>query len=305
MFSNTSSFNYGVDLTFAIILAISVFFLVGITAVMIYFVIRYHHKRNPVASNIKNHVGLEILWTVVPTILVMVMFYFGWAGYNEMRKVPKDAMVVKVTGRMWSWSFEYPNGKTTDTLVVPVNQAVRLELYSPDVVHSLYIPAFRVKEDLVPGDNNYMWFKANEEGSYNIFCAEYCGTRHSNMISKVVVVKQEFYDKWISDTAKVALTGIDGGLALLKANACLSCHTTDGSAMVGPSFKGIMGRKTTVVTDAGEKTITVDDAYIINSMNNPNEQVVKGFNKGLMMEYKEKLSDDEKKMIVEYLKTLK
>ena len=304
MFSNASNFTNGVDLTFAIIIGISLFFLVGLTFLMIYFMVRYHHKRNPVAKDIPGHTGLEILWTVVPTILVLVMFYYGWAGYNDMRTPPKDAMKITATGRMWSWTFEYENGKKADTLVIPKDKAVYLDLVSEDVIHSLYIPAFRVKEDLVPGDTNWMWFIGQQLGTYNILCAEYCGDRHSYMVSKVDVIPQDDFVKWYNDTAKPNLVGPEAGLALFKTNACLSCHSTDGSAMVGPSFKGFWERKTKVTGAEGEKEIIADEAYFKRSLNEPNAEVVEGYSP-MMPPYADKFTEEEIQQMIEYLKTLK
>lgn len=304
MFTNASNFSDNVDFTFAIIIGISLFFLIGITFLMIYLIIRYNHKRNPKATDIPGHFGLELLWTIVPTLLVLVMFYYGWAGYNDMRTPPADALKIKATGRMWSWSFEYENGKVTDTLVIPKDKAVKIDLRSEDVIHSLYIPAFRVKEDLVPGDSNWMWFIGQQIGTYNILCAEYCGDRHSYMISKVDVIPPADFEKWYNDTTKAALVGAEAGLALMKQNACLSCHSVDGSPMVGPSFKGIYGRETTVETDDGEKNFTADDAYIIRSIEDPGVEVAKGFSK-VMPPYKEKFTQKELEQIIDYLKTLK
>lgn len=302
MFSNASNFVQGVDLSFAIILGVSVFFLVGITAVMIYFVIKYSRKNNPKASNIHGNNKLEVIWTVIPTILVLVMFYFGWMGYKPMRSIPKDAIPIKVYAQMWNWNFEYANGKTSDTLFVPVDKAVSLDLISRDVLHSFYIPAFRVKEDVVPGKESKLWFIGQEEGNYNIFCAEYCGDRHSYMLSKVVVLPENEYTKWYNDTTKSA---DHPGLLVLKKNACISCHSLDGTKIVGPSFKGIWGKTETVITNDAEREITIDEAYIKHSIVEPNADVVKGFNKGLMISYKDLVSEKEMNDIIEYIKTLK
>ncbi len=302
MFTNASNFTNDVDFTFALIIGISLFFLIGLTALMIYFMVRYHHKRNPKATDIEGNVTLEILWTVIPTILVLVMFYYGWAGYNKMRTPPKNALVIKATGRMWSWSFEYGNGKITDTLVIPLNKAVKLDLHSEDVIHSLFIPAFRIKEDLVPGDSNWMWFIGQQEGSYSILCAEYCGDRHSYMISKVDVIPAEEFAKWYNDTT--ASTD-DPGLVLIKNNACFSCHSTDGSRLVGPSFKDIYNRQTIVVLEDGSKeNIKADDEYLLESMNQPNAKVVDGYPQNVMSNYSDKFTDKQRRQIVNYLKNL-
>jgi len=302
MFTNASNFTNDVDLTLAIIIGISLFFLIGLTALMIYFMIRYHHTRNPKATDIHGSVKLEIIWTVIPTLLVLVMFYYGWAGYTNMRTAPDDAIVIKATGRMWSWSFEYENGKITDTLVVPKDKAVKLLLFSDDVIHSLYIPAFRIKEDLVPGKDNWMWFIGQQEGSYSILCAEYCGDRHSYMVSKVDVIAQDKYNTWYNDKS---VSNEPAGLVLLKQNACISCHSLDGNRLVGPSFKGLMGRETKVVLeDESTQTITADSAYIIESINEPNKKIVESYSK-VMPAYKDKFKEEQLSEIIKYLESIK
>jgi len=302
MFSDASNFVQGVDTSFAIILGASVFFLVSITAVMIYFVVRYNKKKHPQAVDVHENKKLEIIWTLVPTLLVLVMFYFGWTGYKPMRSFPDDAIQITVNAQMWSWQFEYANGKSSDTLVVPKDKAVVLHLQSRDVVHSLYIPAFRIKEDVVPGGNNKMWFIGQKEGDFDIFCAEYCGDRHAYMMSKVVVVPEMDYNKWYNDTTASA---DHPGLAVLKKNACISCHSLDGTKIVGPSFKGIWGHEVEVITNGEERTVTVDEDYIKRSVYEPNADVVKDFKSGLMISYKDLVSEDELKDIIEYIKTLK
>lgn len=302
MFSNASNFVQDVDFTFAVILGISLVFLVGITGVMIYFIIKYNHKKNPVASNIKGNHTLEILWTVIPTILVMVMFYYGWAGYDKMRIVPEDAIKIKTTAKMWSWQFEYENGKITDSLVIPKDKAVTLDMMSEDVIHSLYIPAFRIKEDIIPGDTTFMWFIGQELGTYNILCAEYCGERHSFMITTLDVLEEADYNQWLNDTSKV---DEHPGLSVLKVNACTACHSLDGNRIVGPSFKGMLGLKETIINSAGEEVeIVVDDAHIIKSIYEPNEDIVKSYNKNLMTSYKDKINEQQMQDILDYLKTI-
>jgi cytochrome c oxidase subunit 2 len=301
--SGASNFVEGVDLSFAIILGISLFFLVGITAVMIYFVVKYRRSKNPKASNIHGNNKLEIIWTVIPTILVLIMFYFGWIGYKPMREVPEGAIPVKVYGQMWAWSYEYENGKVSDKLVVPINQPVKLDLISRDVLHSFYIPAFRIKEDVVPGRDNYMWFIAEEEGSYNVFCAEYCGDRHAYMLSTVEVIPEDEYLAWLETSDAPA--GEHPGLTILKQNACISCHSLDGSALIGPTFKGIYGRKEVVIEGEQEYEISVDEEYIRKSIYEPNAQLVKGYNKGLMISYTEQIDEEAMNQVIDYLKTLK
>ena len=302
MRTGASTFAQGVDLSLYIIAGISIFFLIGITAVMIYFVFRYNKKRNPKSSHIEGNNTIEVVWTVIPTILVMVMFYYGWMGFKPMRNVPDDAMVIKAYGQMWKFSFEYPNGTITDTLVVPIHQPVKLELISRDVLHSFFVPAFRIKEDMVPGKNNYMWFEANTEGRYDVLCAEYCGQLHSYMLSSVTVVTEARYNEWMAVVS--AKSDEHPGLAIMKQNACFTCHSQDGSKLIGPSFKGIYGKKEIVVTDGAEREITIDDEYISRSIKDPNADVVQGYMKGLMIPYGTVINDEQIADIIDYIKTL-
>jgi cytochrome c oxidase subunit 2 len=163
---------------------------------MLYFVYRYSRKRNPVASQIEGNTTLEIVWTVVPIILVMIMFFVSWAGFKNMRDVPAGAMEVGVTGQMWKWSFEYDNKKKSDTLFLPVNRDIKFNLSSIDVIHSFFLPAFRVKEDVVPGRINYFWIRTTDIGSYYASCAEYCGLNHSYMYAQIKVVDEETFLDW-------------------------------------------------------------------------------------------------------------
>lgn len=197
MFDDVSNFVNSVDGTFLFTLIVSIFFLVLITVLMIFFVIKYSRKRNPKATNIHGNTWLEIAWTGIPTILVLIMFWYGWQGYLEMTNVPEDAMPVKVTAQMWKWSFQYEDGKTTDSLYVPVNKPIKLILHSNDVNHSFFIPAFRLKKDVFPNRERIAWFIAKETGEYDIACSEYCGLNHSYMYSKIFVLPQEEFKNWM------------------------------------------------------------------------------------------------------------
>lgn len=306
---NASNFVTGVDKAFFLIMGISLVFLVGLTFTMIYFIYKYNNKKNPHATQIKGSTKLEIIWTVIPTILVLVMFYYGWAGWAPMRTAPKDTFNVTVTGRMWNFTFQYENGKQTDTLYVPQNKAVKMKLVSMDVIHGFYIPAFRIKEDVVPGREKMSWFIPEREGSFELFCSEYCGMNHSYMYTYVKVLPQDKFNAWYVDTTKVAEAAVDSptatGKRIMKNIGCFACHTIDGNKLVGPSFKGIYGHTATVITDGKEREITVDDEYIKKSIYEPNADVVKGFNKGLMQPYVGQLSEGDISQIIEYLKTLK
>jgi cytochrome c oxidase subunit 2 len=298
-----SNFVEGVDLAFKIIFGISLFFLAGITTVMLYFVIRYNRKRHPKAIQIKDNNFLEFTWITIPIILVLLMFYYGYIAFSPMRNVPKDAIPITVIGKMWVWSFEYEGGKESPVLVVPLNKAVKLNLRSLDVIHSLYIPAFRIKEDVVPGKKNYMWFIAQQLGEYDILCTVYCGLRHSYMETKVKVVSEAEYATWLK--AIPDKSSEPAGLTILKKNACTGCHSIDGSKLVSASFKGLYGKKERVVTNGIERSVTVDDAYIRTSVYEPDKDVVVGYPKGIMKTYKGLVTEDELAKILEYLKSLK
>jgi cytochrome c oxidase subunit 2 len=209
-----SNFVAGVDLAFMVILGISIFFLVGLTIVMLVFIRKYRKDKHPEAIQNEGSNKLEALWTGIPLVLVLVMFYFGWMGWRPMKNPPEDAMRVKAIARMWNFRFEYPNGKITDSLYVPINEPVILDLVALDVLHSLYIPAFRVKEDMVPGQEKDMWFIPGTEGEFDLFCTEYCGLEHSYMFTGVKVMPKEVFDDWIADTsAVVAVVDTETSLA--------------------------------------------------------------------------------------------
>ncbi|MFA3782057.1 cytochrome c oxidase subunit II [Melioribacteraceae bacterium 4301-Me] len=196
MFSGPSSHAAHVDFIMFYIVAVAVILLIGITSTMIYFVFKYNRKKGHKPQDIHGNVVLETVWIVIPTILVLSMFYFGYMGFKEFRYVPEGAFVVDVTARQWQWQFKYDNGVTTDTLYVPVNKPIKLNLESVDVNHSLYIPAFRIKQDVIYGRKNYMVFTPDEVGSFDIACAEYCGLDHWNMYTKLVVMPSDKFDLW-------------------------------------------------------------------------------------------------------------
>jgi cytochrome c oxidase subunit II len=304
MFSKASNFVNGVDFAFLIITGISVFFLITLTGTMIYFVFKYNKSKGKPAVQIKDNMILEITWITVPMIIVLYMFYIGWEGFIPMRQVPKDAMEVTATGSMWKFQFEYPGDKQSDTLVVPIDKAVKVNLKSKDVLHGFSVPAFRIKEDMVPQKPNFAWFKAGELGDFDIFCTVYCGLNHSYMLSVIRVVSQADYDKWIARLpVKKADTSL--GLKVLEKNGCVACHSTDGSKVVGPSFKGLAGSMRSVVTNGAKRQVMADEAYIKNSIQNPDADVADGFSSGLMKSYTKMVSDAEISQINDYLKSLK
>lgn len=313
MTSDPVSFVDSVDNVFLFLLIVSVILLVGITVLMIYFIIRYSRKRNPNPEDIHGNALLEILWTVIPTFLVLGMFYYGWINFRSMRDVPADALEIDVIAQMWTWSYTYQNGATTDTLYVPVDQNIKLNLFSRDVLHSYYIPAFRIKFDVVPGSQQYLWFNPNRIGKYDVLCTEYCGLQHSYMLSSIVVLSQPEYEAWYRDNAAPVEAADPGaqpignsarGAQLVRINGCLACHSTDGTTLISNSFKGLYGTKTVVVKDGEERELTVTDDYIRRSIREPAIELVKGF-QNLMPPLGDRLSDQDIEDILSYLKDIK
>ncbi len=307
---DASNFVEGVDRAFMITLGFAFIFLLVLTFLIILFMIRYNRKKHPKAVQIKGNARLEYIWTGAALILVLVLFYFGWAGWKPMTKAPDDAMQVKAVARMWKFQFVYGNGRVSDSLVLPVDRAVVLDLVSLDVIHSLYIPAFRIKSDMVPGMKKTMWFRPQREGEYDLFCAEYCGLQHSYMNAIVEIMAANDYEAWYADTSSAAVPAEEGvpawqaGFEVLKKYGCNVCHSSDGSKLVGPSYLGLFGEIQTVVTDGREREVVADSAYIHRSIMDPNADVVKGFNRGLMISYEDQVNEEEIGQIVAYLRHL-
>lgn len=286
----------GADRVFLVSLGISVFFLLFITALMIYFVIRYSKERHPKAENIEGNTWLEITWTLVPLVVFLAIFYYGWTNFDYTRNPPRNAMVVNVLGRQWNWSFQYPNGKVTSVLYAALEKPMRLDIRSADVIHGFFVPAFRLKMDAVPGHVNTTWFQPTQLGAYDIECTVICGVDHSYMLSKVVVVPVKDFETWYfggddapepgkalvaANSPALNSAGSSGaeapGLAVLKAKNCLVCHSIDGKPMVGPTLKGLYGSTETVVSGGITSTVKVDDAYIQRAIKDPAASIVKGY----------------------------
>ena len=313
MYSTTgieaSNFVSTFNTSFYFIAGISMLFLTGLTITMLYFVFRYNNKKNKTAIQNEGNTWLEIIWTVIPVLLSLVMFYYGWAGWKPMSKAPKDSLNITSVARMWSFSFQYGNGKQSPDLIIPVNTPVKLKLVSLDVLHSLFIPAFRVKSDIVPGTEKMMWFLPQAVGEYDLYCAEYCGLRHSYMNANVKVLSSEDFNAWYADSTTVKQAGKEPapgseGLKIMINQGCNACHSSDGTKIVGPSYLNLYGEKQLVIRDGKEVTVTVDDEYIKRAILDPNSDIVKGYPKDLMQSYKDALTDDDVSKIIEYLKSL-
>lgn len=273
---------------------------------MIYFVLKYKRKSpNDKTAYITHDTRLEVLWSVIPLIIFLVVFAWGWVVYHEMRTMPKDALEIHVTGKQWAWTIEYKNGVKATELVVPVNRDVKLILASDDVIHSFYVPSFRIKQDAVPGRYQALWFNAEKLGEFNVFCTEYCGTSHSGMITKLKVVTQEDFDKWLIEESEVGLLPIaQRGAKYFQTRACASCHNVDNpTAKVGPSLFKKWGLES--VQDDGSKVV-FDENHVRESMLKPQEKISAGFPKpSPMPSFQGQLSESELTAIIEYIKGLK
>jgi cytochrome c oxidase subunit 2 len=298
-----------VDSTFIYILVFALLLFFAIVFLMVYFLVRYRRARNPRPTQIPGHTGLELLWIGLSTLLVLTMFFFGLAGFRFLRRAPADSLPVKVIARQWSWLFEYPNGLKSVDLVAPLGRNLRLEFASEDVIHSFYVPAFRIKQDTVPGMTTQAWFRASQTGTFDILCAEYCGERHSAMLAKLFVLPPQQFALWYAGKP-VQVAGLtsgspqDAGLELLRQKGCLGCHSTDGSRSSGPTFQGLYGRIEQVLREGRLESVTVDDAYLRSSILTPAAELVVGF-RNIMPPGKPALSDAEIEQIIAYLHTLR
>lgn len=302
-----------VDDVMLFIVAISVVLLIGVTVAMIFFVFKYHRKKGHKPVDIHGNLWLEILWIGIPTILVLAMFYYGYLGFSKIRYISEDAFEIEVTARMWAWEFNYPNGKKTDSLYIPVDKPIKLTMESADVNHSLYIPAFRIKEDVIAGRTTYLSFTAETIGRYDIACAEYCGLKHSMMYSAVIAMDEREFASWYDSDAQNDSTDILNeevpmaqltNHSLLVEKGCMTCHTIDGTEKLAPSFKGLVGNKKIVLTDGEEREIIVDEEYIRRSIIDPNADIVKGFAYGMMPVQTYNLNDDELLEVIESIKSI-
>lgn len=292
-----------VDDLFYFILMVSVVFFAIIVGVMILFLIKYRARPDQMVENSPSHNNkLEITWTVIPGILVGVIFFWGFVGFLDMRQPPDDSYEIQVTAKKWSWSFTYPNGHVDNNLHVPEGRPIRLVMSSDDVIHSLYIPAFRLKMDLIPGRYTSTWFESDDPGEYTLFCAEYCGTQHSTMLAKVVVHPSGEFEKWLEEAANFleTVTPVEAGEILYQRRGCIQCHSIDGSAKSGPTFKDAFGSQQPL-TDGS--TVQVDENYIRESILEPQAKVRAGY-KPVMPTYQGQLKDEELAALIAYIKSL-
>ncbi len=317
-----------VDSIYGFLLISSLISFVILMGGLIYFVNKYRRRGNDdKTAYITHDHTLEFVWSFVPFVIFMVCFAWGAKVYLDMREVPKNAMEIHVVAKKWDWEFIYKNGrkvlsdvddegnKIPSTMVVPVNKPVRLIMTSSKVnpadkkdravLHSFFVPAFRVKQDIVPGRYTQMSFTPNRTGEFWIFCTEYCGTGHSNMLGKVKVVEETAFNDWVigdesSGGGEASLA--DKGKDIYRTRACIGCHSLNGTKMTGPTWKGLYGSTRNFADGSSAKA---DDNYIKESILNSNKKIVEGYAPNQMPAYQGQLTDEDVTAVIEFIKTLK
>lgn len=291
-----------VDDLYMFITFLSLAFFLIVSGLLVFFVLRYR-RRGPNESTpyITQNFKLEVVWTVVPLILVTVVFLWGFNGYMDATVAPGDALEVRVTAKRWLWEFEYPDGtRSVNELHVPVSKPVKLILTSADVIHSFFVPSFRIKTDVLPNRYTELWFTPTLEGLHTVFCAEYCGRGHSDMSGKVWVDSEAKYQDWLAngDQASQSMPLAQLGEALYSSRGCATCHSLDGMRGQGPSFKGIFGQ-TQRMGDG--KSILVDENYVRQSILTPQAAIREGY-QGIMPTFEGLLKEREIQALIEFIK---
>ncbi len=291
----------GIDSLFYFVLWTSVILFVLVVAGMVYFAIRYrrtHAGERP--EPIRESKLLEVSWIVIPTILVLLVFNWGFKAFIEAGVAPPNSYEITVRGGQWNWEFQYPNGVTSNELHVPVDRPVRLTMSSRDVIHSLFIPAFRVKHDVLPNRYTSLWFEATRQDTFDIFCTEYCGTQHSAMDALVVVQSQGAFDDWLASGGGLEdLPPVELGAALYEQQGCAACHSLDGSQMTGPTFQNLAG-STAELSDGS--TVEVDANYLRSSILEPGAQIVAGYQNLMPSQYSD-LSEEQLTGLIAFIQS--
>lgn len=296
-----SSFALKVDGIYFATVLLCVFFAALVSVLVVVFAIKYRRKSpDEVPRQIAGHIGLELFWTSIPLVLALGMFVWSAVLYFHMTTPPANTLEMYVVGKQWMWKLQHPEGKREiNELHVPLGQAVRLTMTSEDVLHSFYIPAFRVKKDVLPGRYTSLWFEATKLGSYHLFCAEYCGTEHSRMIGTIHVMEPQDYQNWLTGGVANEPMEVTGG-RLFEQYACHTCHKDDGKGR-GPSLVGVYGKS---VGLEGGGAAVVNEAYIRESILNPAAKLVAGY-KPIMPTFKGQISEEGVMQLIAYIKSLK
>ncbi len=289
-----------VDALFYFLVAVTVFFAALIFFMIVVFAVKYRRRSEDERPRpIEGNFWLEILWSAIPLGLTMVMFVWGAIIYFDIYNPPNDALEISIVGRQWMWKAQHAEGqREINELHVPVGQAVKLTMTSEDVIHDVFLPAFRIKQDVLPGRYTTLWFQATKAGEYPLFCAQYCGTQHSGMVGRVVVLEPAEFEKWLSGGA-TGVSMIDQGASLFKRFGCETCHGAGGTSQ-GPSLAGLFGK--TVKLQEGT-TVTADENYIRESILDPRAKIVAGY-QPIMPTFKGLVSEEGLLQLIAYIKSL-
>ena len=294
-----------VDALFLFITVVSLFFFLLVEGLLIYFAIKYRRRKGAEAAetpDIRSNFLLETIWILIPSVVVLIFFYYGYRVFRDIRAPVPGASDIHTVARQFLFEFRYPDGRSSiNELRVPVGRPVKLILSSDDVIHSFYIPAYRIKQDMVPGQFTTLYLHPDKEGTYEIYCAEYCGVGHSTMRARLVVMEAGEYARWREEKTPVAgLSLAEQGKALVEKSGCLGCHNVEGKESIGPNFGGVFGRK---VLLADGTSLAADEEYLRESILEPNAKLVKGY-PAVMPTFKGTLSPGDVTTIIAYLKSL-
>ena len=298
---SASTMSWRVDALYFYLSGVTVFFTLLISSILVFFVIRYRRRTpyeipRPIAGSHK----LETLWTVIPFVIAMTMFAWGASVYFEQYSPPKNAIEIYVVGKQWMWKIQHSTGqREINELHIPVGRKVKLIMTTEDVIHDFFVPAFRIKADVVPGRYTSEWFEATKPGTYHLFCAEYCGMNHSGMIGSVIVMEPREFDNWLSGNAGNQTPAV-AGQQLYQSLGCVSCHGANGEGGRGPTLAGLFGRQTLLSTG---QTVRADEAYIRESIINPQAKLVAGFGP-IMPTFQGQVSEDQLVQLLAFIKSL-
>ena len=298
-----STFAPHVDALYAYLLLITIFFSTLITLLLIVFAVKYRRRQpDEVPRPRHGSMVLEVTWTVIPLLITMTIFVWGASTYFKAYRIPRQAMEVYVVGKQWMWKFQHQTGqREINELHVPLGARVKLTMTTEDVIHSLYIPAFRIKQDVVPGRYTQLWFEATKTGSFYLFCAEYCGTNHSGMGGHVIVMEPTAYQQWLAGGTG-AESAASQGQKLFQERGCASCHQTDpaGQQGRGPTLYGLFGKQQAIT---GDGNVTVDESYIRESILDPQAKLAVGF-QPIMPTFRGQLSEEQILQLIAYVRSL-
>ncbi|HSR52956.1 MAG TPA: cytochrome c oxidase subunit II [Acidobacteriota bacterium] len=296
---SASTFAGQVDLLFWLLVAVTVFFTMAISTAVLIFAIKYRRSKSPVAEPARSTLVLEVTWSVIPLCIALFIFAWGADIYMQMNTPPDETLDIYITGKQWMWKIQHPEGKREiNDLHIPVGTPVKLTMTSEDTIHSFFIPAFRTKMDVLPGRYTTQWFEATKTGEYHLFCTEYCGTKHSEMIGTVYVMEPDEYDAWVAGGV-AGMTAAEAGEQLFSGLGCATCHNPNSGAR-GPHLVGRFGTRQAL--DNGP-AVLFDEEYTRESILNPQAKVTAGY-KPVMPSFQGQISEDNLMRLIAYIKSI-